>query len=113
MARTFWQIEFPVGDALRGAAYRERTDPITIAVASTIGGAVLSKVMAPKIDKPGTPERIPTLTETEADKQARSSQKKQRQAAAAAVGRGDTILTQGLGSAESTGNAAVKTILGL
>lgn len=87
---------------------------IALAAATTIGGAVLSQMMAPKPEKPGTPEPVPTIGDNEADKAARNSQKKQRAAAAAAVGREDTILTgQGIGSAGSTGNAAVKTLLGM
>lgn len=87
---------------------------IALAAATTIGGAMLSKMMAPKMDKPGVPE-MPTLADpTQVDKVAKDAQKRSRQAAAAAVGRADTILTgpMGLGSAESTGNTAVKTILG-
>lgn len=83
-------------------------------IASVVGGVVANQVFAPKVDKPGVPEPVPTVTEAEADKAARAAQKKQRDAAAAAVGRSDTILTgQGLGSASSTGNVAVKTLLGM
>ena len=33
-ARTFWQIEFPVGDANRGSPFGERLDPATVGMAS-------------------------------------------------------------------------------
>lgn len=119
MADRFWQAEFPIGDPCGGPAYGQRCEPATItalaiSAATAAGGAVLSSMLSPKPEKPGLPSPAPTVTETEADKQARDAQKKQRQAAAAAVGRTDTILTPPtLGSAQSTGNAATKTILGL
>lgn len=82
-------------------------------VLGSVLSAAMSGVLSPKVDKPGAAGPPPTADPKEADKAARDAQKKQREAAAAAMGRTDTILAGGeLGSAQSTGNAQVKTLLG-
>lgn len=80
-----------------------------------IAGPLFNKLLNGSSDAPTAPPRSPEVDPEGADKAARDAQKKQRQAAAAAVGRADTMLTPagGLGTAESTGNAAVKTLLGM
>lgn len=82
-----------------------------IAVASIVGGAVLSKAMAPDIPNPGTPEKPADMQG--ADAEAKKKQGQQRRTAAASSGREGTLLTgpQGLGEV-STANQQKQTLLG-
>lgn len=86
---------------------------VLTSVAGAAAGAVLSSALAPKTPKaPSTPTPPPASTPEEADKVSRDAQRKQRQVAAAAVGRSDTLLTgAGLGEVNPA-NTAVKTLLG-
>lgn len=87
-----------------------------------IGGLVLSAIMGGGKKDEATPTPPPLaeapksdVAATEADKAGLAAQKKQRDAAAAAVGRGDTLLTGpgGLGdTASAAGFGSQKTLLG-
>lgn len=86
-----------------------------IPVFAAVAGSLVSSMLAPKPEQQQQVAAAPTASGAEADKAGLAAQQRQRAAAVAAVGRGDTILTgpSGLGdTASDAGYAPKKTILG-
>lgn len=105
------------------------SDPISFVIGGAILGAVLGSRKQEEQQAPPPPEPVPIAeapaiaaaptaakAAEEANKAGLEAQRRQREAAAAAVGRSDTLLTgpMGLGnSAAQAGVGSVKTLLGM